>query len=138
MTLAVAAALTMCFSLVTVGQAAANNGAAELELKSDLAVTGKPKIKKKSVKFNHAKHQEKNECAVCHHGKGADGKQAPYKAGEEGKCNTCHNKDLANAKLVSFEKVAHKTCKGCHKKMKVKVGKTKGTSCKFCHNGSKY
>ena len=85
--------------------------------------------KKGAVTFNHHKHQEMLKCADCHHGKTADGKQAPYTEGMKiEKCEVCHNKTMANKKLAKPMKAFHVNCKGCHK------AKKKGpTKCNQCH-----
>lgn len=97
---------------------AADKGPAELHLGT-----------KKPVTFPHAKHQEKNPCGTCHHGKGADGKQAPYVEGQAiGKCDSCHNKESGN-RLASFKDAGHERCKGCHQKS----GNKELTKCGTCH-----
>jgi len=74
MTLAVAASMTFCFTLVlTHSASAANTGPEEIVLKSAKA--------KKPALFPHKKHQEMYECSECHHTMTADGKQGPYVAG---------------------------------------------------------
>lgn len=124
MTLAVAAAITLCFAFVTTNDAAANAGDAEMVLKTAKA--------KKPAAFPHKKHQDMFECSQCHHTKDATGKQGPYVAGEEKKCESCHNKDMANDKLNDFKKAAHANCKECHKKA-AKDGKNAPTKCTGCH-----
>ncbi len=84
---------------------------------------------KKPAQFPHWAHQEKNECATCHHSQGADGKQGPYVAGEEKACNTCHNADFANEKLSTFKDIGHGLCKACHTKNKDAGAPTKCTGC---------
>ncbi len=87
------------------------------------------------VTFQHHEHQDKLkiDCGECHHGKTADGKQAPYKPGQKlGKCKECHNKSMANIKLNSPKKALHKNCKGCHKQVKSKYPKAP-VRCKECH-----
>jgi len=73
------------------------------------------------VTFNHKAHQERLECATCHHTKNADGTQGPYVAGEEKKCSTCHELGKPSDNI-------HKRCKGCHKESG--AGPTK---CGDCH-----
>ena len=85
---------------------------------------------KKPANFPHKKHQEKFECAECHHNKTDDGKQAAYAEGQEIQaCVSCHNKDMVNPKLNSFKLAGHGQCKECHKKNK-DVAPTK---CGGCH-----
>lgn len=123
MTLAVAAAITLCFAMVTANNVAADShgGAAEMVLKTAKG--------KKPAAFNHKKHQDANKCETCHHTKDATGKRGPYVAGEEKKCATCHNSDMANEKLNDFKKAAHALCKECHKASKNENAPTKCTGC---------
>jgi hypothetical protein len=115
-------ALVCTFALgYGVNKAAADNGPAEMVLKTGDA--------KKPATFPHKAHQDKYECAQCHHG-AADGKQTPYVEGMAiQKCTSCHNDDMANAKLNSFKNVAHERCKGCHKE----AGGNAPTKCSGCH-----
>ncbi len=81
-----------------------------------------PAGKKAPVAFNHKAHQGKTTCGECHHGKGADGKQVAYVAGQKiEKCATCHE-------LGKPADNMHKNCKGCHEQKK--AGPTK---CAECH-----
>lgn len=110
---------------------ASDKGDAEYVLKS----TVDPASKTKLAFFPHAKHQAKFDCATCHHGKDADGKQVAYTDGMKiEKCESCHNKAAGMPKgLETFKKAAHKLCKTCHKSMK-KEGKATGpTKCNGCH-----
>ena len=84
---------------------------------------------KKPAQFPHWAHQEKNECATCHHSQGADSKKGPYVAGEEKACSTCHNADFTNEKLRTFKDIGHGLCKECHKEMKEAGAPTKCTGC---------
>lgn len=124
MTLAVSAAITLCFTFAMAHNASANSGPEEIVLKTAKA--------RKPALFPHKKHQDMYECATCHHTKDAAGKQGPYVAGEEKKCESCHNKDMANNKLNSFKSAAHARCKECHKKAQ-KEGKDAPTKCTGCH-----
>lgn len=84
---------------------------------------------KKPARFPHWAHQEKNECATCHH-KNVEGKQAPLAEGDTvAKCVTCHNADFANEKFRTFKDVGHGLCKECHKEMKDAGAPTKCTGC---------
>jgi len=112
------AACALAFTVST-GVSFADNGPEEMVLKTAAG--------KKPSAFPHKAHQEKNECAACHHSQNADGTKGPYVAGEEKKCESCHNDSFANAKLNSFKAIAHERCKGCHKEKGV------STSCKTCH-----
>jgi len=87
---------------------------------------------KKPVVFPHAAHQAKNECKVCHHSKGDDGKQVAYVDGQKiEKCETCHNADSGmDPKLSSLKDVGHERCKGCHKDS----GDKNLTKCGTCHS----
>ncbi|MCF6187522.1 MAG: cytochrome c family protein [Desulfobulbaceae bacterium] len=110
---------------------ASDKGDAEYVLKS----TVDPASKTKLAFFPHAKHQAKFDCATCHHGKDADGKQVAYTDGMKiEKCESCHNKAAGMPKgLETFKKAAHKRCKTCHQSMK-KEGKATGpTKCNGCH-----
>ena len=124
--LSIVTALVFCMALVAAGTAMANNGPAELVLKTAKA--------KKPAAFPHKKHQDMYKCGQCHHGKDATGKQTPYVDGQEiKKCVTCHNKkDMTNKKLNSFKAVGHARCKECHKKVK-KEGEKAPTKCTGCH-----
>ncbi len=106
---------------------ASDKGPAEMTLQSTVDPAKKPK----PVLFPHAKHQEKLECADCHHSKGDDGKQVAYTEGMKiEKCESCHNKAAGISKDVeTFKKAAHKNCKGCHKE----TGKKELTKCATCH-----
>jgi hypothetical protein len=117
--LIISAALAFVFSIAFTGISFANNGPAEITLKTDKA--------KKPAVFPHKKHQDKLKCAECHHTQAADGKQGPYKAGEEKKCESCHNEKMANEKLNNFMKAGHANCKDCHK------AKGAPTKCDACH-----
>ena len=126
-----AAALAFVFSLtIAAGTCFASDpGPAEITLKAEKG--------NKPVKFGHKAHQETIKCADCHHGKDADGKQAPLADGAAvAKCATCHNADMATDdpkyKLASFKGAAHANCKGCHKAA-AKEGKAAPTKCAGCH-----
>jgi len=120
-----AAALAFVFSMAIAGTCLADNGPAEMVLKTAEG--------KKPANFSHAKHQEKMKCADCHHIKGADGKQAPLPEGAAvQKCETCHNADMADPKLNSFKGAAHGLCKECHKKMAAEHPNAP-TKCDGCH-----
>ena len=127
----IATAFAFVFSLAaTAGVSFASDGPETITLKS--AAGTKP------AEFSHRKHQEMDgmECATCHHGKDADGKQTPYSGASEEvqKCISCHNKtDMANLKLNSFKLAGHAQCKGCHKTKKAAGNANAPTKCGGCH-----
>lgn len=117
---------TLVFSLavgVSLSIAERDKGPAEMTLKTEAA--------KKPAVFPHAKHQEKYDCATCHHYVGDDGKKAPCDDGSDPiqKCETCHNSAIGNEKINNFKKVGHIQCKGCHTKEKANGAPTKCTAC---------
>lgn len=125
MTFALVGAFVLCFTMVIGGTSFADNGPADMVLKTAKA--------KKPAAFPHKKHQDMYKCAECHHTKDATGKQGPYVAGEEKKCVICHNKtDMTDKKLNSFKNASHANCKECHKKA-AKDGKNAPTKCTGCH-----
>ena len=92
--------------------------------------------KRKVALFPHRKHQERFECANCHHGMDNEGKQIPYNEGMEIQhCVTCHNSKMKNKYLNSLMQAAHARCKGCHRKIVAESG-TAGPieKCIGCHN----
>ena len=77
--------------------------------------------------------QGRKSCAICHHGKNADGKQVAYADAKEPKsqkCNTCHNKNADGITLdgkisgiplpltTPIQRAGHGRCAGCHKDQK--------------------
>ncbi len=128
-----------CLGLVSLSIADKHEGPETIVLKTTKDVAKKPR----TVNFTHRAHQErlKNDCSVCHHTKGDDGKQGPYVEGQEKKCETCHYKGsgMANAKVETFKKAAHARCKACHKKAKKENPelKTKWKKCLPCHESKK-
>ncbi len=103
----------------------ADNGPADITINAD-SKSAKPK----PAQFPHAKHQEKNDCATCHHIDDG-GKQAPLaEGGAVAKCDSCHNADFANEKLRKWKDIGHGLCKDCHKKKKAEGAPTK---CGACH-----
>lgn len=118
--LLVAAAFALSLGL-GVSISLADNGPADITLNAD---------GKKPAKFPHAAHQEKSDCAACHH-KEEGGKQVPIAEGDAvAKCDTCHNADFANEKLRKWKDIGHSLCKDCHKAMKDEGAPTK---CNDCH-----
>ncbi len=92
------------------------------------------KAKMGNVTFNHAAHQKRLKCGQCHHRKGPNGKQVPYKPGQKiEKCSVCHNANSGMpSSLNSVKKVMHKNCRGCHKSMH-KTNPKAPTRCFGCH-----
>lgn len=115
--IAAACALALCLS-------------AGISAASDDVMTLTTASGKKPATFPHKAHQEKLQCADCHHTQNADGTQGPYVAGEEKPCESCHNDTMANKKLNSFKNAAHANCKECHKNDPNKKAPTK---CNGCH-----
>ncbi|MBI5556116.1 MAG: cytochrome c3 family protein [Deltaproteobacteria bacterium] len=106
---------------------AADKGPETLTLQSTVDKSDKPK----PATFPHKKHQDAGlACGECHHGKGADGKQAAYTDGMKiEKCESCHNKAAGMPKeAATFKDAAHTNCKGCHQK-----GGKGPTKCPECH-----
>jgi hypothetical protein len=98
----------------------ADNGPAEMIVNAD---------GKKPASFNHAAHQEKNECGVCHH-KDVDGARVANEAGDAiAGCLTCHTAEFPNEKLRTWKGIGHGQCKACHTKMKAEGAPTKCTAC---------
>lgn len=121
-TLVLATAFAFLSGFAMAGSAfAQDKGPAEIEMKSERGI--------KPATFPHAQHQEKFDCAECHHGKDAEGNQVAYEEGMEIKnCASCHNKDEMSGELASLMGAGHKNCKECHKeKAKDKL------SCSTCH-----
>ncbi|OGQ94701.1 MAG: hypothetical protein A2521_11430 [Deltaproteobacteria bacterium RIFOXYD12_FULL_57_12] len=72
---------------------------------------------KSPAKFPHKKHQEKYDCATCHHKQDATGARVSYSAEDNiQKCITCHNEKMDNKSLNTLKLAAHALCKECHKK----------------------
>jgi len=118
LTLSLALAVSMSF-------ATDEKGPAEITMNADGT---------KPVMFPHAKHQEKNECGVCHHYQDDAGARvacADDTLGKIAKCDTCHNADFANEKLRTWKDIGHGLCKDCHTKMKDAGAPTK---CNDCHS----
>lgn len=102
---------------------AVDKGPAEITLNAD---------GKKPAVYPHAKHQEKNECGVCHHYTGeGDAKTAIDEKTYDKiqKCDACHNADFKNEKLRKWKDIGHGLCKDCHTKKKAEGAPTKCTGC---------
>jgi nitrate/TMAO reductase-like tetraheme cytochrome c subunit len=129
-----AAAAAFIFSGIASLSYAADAGPAEITLVTANSQKPKPAV------FPHKAHQDRMQCAECHHGM-ADGKQVPYTEGQEiGKCESCHNSEKLAGKLAGKEKLdtfkgaAHTNCLGCHKEVAAKdEAKKELKSCKTCH-----
>jgi len=92
--------------------------------------------KRKVALFPHRKHQEKFECANCHHGVDNDGKRVLYSEGMEIQhCVTCHNSKMQNKHLNNLMLAAHSLCKNCHRRIVAESG-TAGPieKCIGCHS----
>ncbi|WP_446009164.1 cytochrome c3 family protein [Candidatus Electrothrix sp.] len=106
--------------------------------------------------FPHRDHQTRlmdfedekgrKSCAICHHGKDADGKQVEYaeaEAPKSRKCHTCHNDDgiTLEGKITGvplplaspIQRAGHGRCANCHKDQKSSKG-TNLMMCTTCHN----
>ena len=116
---------------------AADLGPADIKMVSESSK--KPKV----ALFPHKAHQDKFDCAQCHHGMAADGKQVPYVEGQDiGKCETCHNgeklagKLKGKLKLDTIKGAGHGNCLACHKEMAKKdpaLKEKKIDKCAACH-----
>ena len=90
-----------------------------------------PDKKPRAATFPHREHQARLDCAECHHGQGADGKQTPYVPGQQiAKCESCHNTKAEgmNKEYNTFQKAAHANCRSCHQQTEPKLAK-----CSVCH-----
>ena len=122
--------------VASLASAGTDPGPAEIEMISE-----KSKKPKKAV-FPHKAHQDKFECAQCHHGM-ADGKKVDYVDGQEiGKCESCHNKETlagklkGKLKLDTIKGAGHGNCMACHKEMAKKdaaLKEKKIDKCAACH-----
>lgn len=109
---------------------------------ADITIVGSKSKKPKPAVFPHKAHQERLECAECHHGM-ADGKQVAYTEGMEiGKCESCHNKDVlagkksGKLKLDTIKGAGHGNCLACHKKLAKENADLKAkkiNKCATCH-----
>ncbi len=107
--------------------AAVDKGPENIILRSTLdpAKTAKP------ATFPHAEHQNRLECAQCHHSKGEDGSRVAYVEGQEiGKCESCHNTKAEGMKTEynTFQKAGHGLCRTCHQQSDPQLAK-----CTVCH-----
>jgi len=110
---------------------AGDKGPPEIILKSSLD----PASRSKPAFFPHAIHQGNFPCAVCHHGKGEDGKQIPFAEDMKvEKCESCHNTASGmNPEYDTFKEAAHGRCKECHQKLSAEGKKAGPTKCNGCH-----
>ncbi|RUM43258.1 MAG: class III cytochrome c [Desulfocapsa sp.] len=128
-----ATALAFFCSMGLVGMSmAGDQGPAEITINPD---------GKKPAVFPHAQHQERIQCAECHHGK-ADGKQVPYVEGQKiEKCETCHTGDMLKGKVKgksAMQRAGHGNCLSCHKaEAKKDASLKKIKNCSTCHKKKK-
>lgn len=115
---------------------ASDMGDAEMTIEVEGSKKPKPAI------FPHKAHQEKlQDCGVCHHGMGEDGKQVPYVKDQPiGKCVDCHNseklagKTKGKLKLDTVKGAFHGNCLECHKaEAKKDESKKDLKKCSTCH-----
>ena len=109
---------------------------------ADINIVGTNSKKPKPAQFPHKMHQEKFDCAECHHGM-ADGKQVPYVDGQEIQtCESCHNAEVLPGKMMDKLKLdtikgaGHGNCLTCHKKLAKENPELKAkkiASCATCH-----
>lgn len=110
---------------------------------ADITMVSKTSKKPKAAIFPHKAHQDKFECAECHHSMGADGKKVDYAEGQEiGKCDSCHNKEKlagkksGKLKLDTIKGAGHGNCLACHKASAKKDPALKAKKidkCSACH-----
>ena len=104
-----------------------NTGPETMVLRSTIDPDKEPR----AATFPHREHQARLDCAECHHGQGADGKQTPYVPGQQiAKCESCHNTKAEgmNKEYNTFQKAAHANCRSCHQQTEPKLAK-----CSVCH-----
>lgn len=109
---------------------------------ADIVIASENSKKPKPAQFPHKIHQEKFDCAECHHGM-ADGAKVDYIDGQEiAKCASCHNAEVLPGKLKGKLKLdtpkgyGHGNCLDCHKKMAKEdpaLKERKIASCATCH-----
>jgi hypothetical protein len=79
-----------------------------------------------AVIFNHTRHAEENDCAVCHHPNRSEGAH---------RCAACHL-DEPNGPVMKIEDAAHREgvgkCWACHFSKRAQ----KKLDCDDCHRGS--
>ena len=90
----------------------------------------KPQSRPAAV-FVHDRHNEKaniEDCAVCHHGKGKDGKQDREDMSAGTPCAECHSVKVSTG--TPLKRAYHQQCINCHKEQ------NRGpTYCGGCHKG---
>lgn len=75
----------------------------------------------------HNENAEIEECNVCHHVYGEDGKLVEDESSEDQRCSDCHEL-TASGRQPGLMKAFHTNCKGCHQeKMKGPI------MCGECH-----
>jgi len=70
--------------------------------------------------FRHDEHNEFariEECNVCHHVYGDDGRLAEDESSEDRRCSDCHELETSGGQ-PALMKAFHTNCKGCHKAKK--------------------
>ena len=70
------------------------------------------------------------ECEGCHHGKGANGNQLDYRAGQKIEpCESCHNSKTGMPEpLATLKRAGHALCLECHRHNNEQL-----TQCGTCH-----
>ena len=109
---------------------------------ADITIASGTSDKPKPAQFPHKIHQEKFECAECHHGM-ADGAKVAYTDDLKiQKCASCHNAEVLPGKMKDKLKLdtakgyGHGNCLECHKEMAKNdpaLKEKKIASCSTCH-----
>lgn len=109
---------------------------------ADIVIASEGSKKPKPAQFPHKIHQEKFDCAECHHGM-VDGEKVAYTADLEiQKCSSCHNAEVLPGKKKDKHKLdtpkgyGHGNCQDCHKAMAKDDPELKAkkiASCSSCH-----
>lgn len=88
----------------------------------------KDRLSRPVAVFDHEGHQEIiDDCAACHHGKTADGKQDKEEYDPSESCDTCHAVD-GKSGGTPLKRAYHQQCIGCHKSLNQGP-----THCAGCH-----
>jgi hypothetical protein len=129
-------------SMFVLGGAVISSLASDEKGPAEITIVDSKSDKPKPAQFPHKQHQEKFECAGCHHTM-TDGKQVAYTEGMKiQKCETCHTGDTLagktkdKLKLDTLKGAGHGNCLECHKEMTKKdpaLKDLKLASCKTCH-----
>jgi hypothetical protein len=70
--------------------------------------------------FRHDEHNELaqiEECKICHHVYGEDGRPVEDESSEDQRCSDCHELETSGGQ-PALMKAFHTNCKGCHKAQK--------------------